>query len=178
MRRSRAFVDVSGLIWSHQVIPDVVREILGAPLSNTIAHAFDLMRVAEEEIAAAKRRHPRVARRLHVSFMLLVPGLLSSAPESLYRKHCVELLGRVKSGKDVTPGTDAELAFVLMQASLAAPPDRDHACAYARVFARLFPARRDIVEGLEHESHAGAVDEILNRLRVRVGRDVARGRAT
>lgn len=161
-------------------IPDAVREILGAPLSNTIAHAFDLMRVAEEEIATAKRRHPRIARRLHASFMLLVPDLLSSAPESLYRKHCVELLGRVKSGKDVAPGTDAELAFVLMQASLAAPPDRDHACAYARVFARLFPERRDIIEGLEleHESHVGAVDEILDRLRARVGRDAARGRAT
>lgn len=55
---------------------------------------------------------------------------------------------------------------------------KTNACAYARVFARLFHERRDIVEGLERESHAGAADEILDRLRVRVGRDAARGRAT
>lgn len=156
------------------MIPEAVRDILGAPLSNAVSHAFDLMRVAEEEIATAKRRSPRAAKRLHASFGILVPGILSDAPETLYRKHCIEILARVKAGMDVAPGTDAELAFVLMRASLAAPPDRDHACAYARVFARLFPEHRAIVDGLDRESHQGAVDEILVGLRRRVGRDAAR----
>lgn len=154
----------------------VVRDVLGAELDGAVRGAFKKMEWAEEEIAAAEKRWPRARRRLHASFMTLCPTGYTLGSEEVYRRHCRELLVRVKSGQDVGPGTDAEVACVLMQASLAAPPDADHAAAYGVVFARLFPEHAEIVGDLRREYITGRADEIIAELRKKIGREVNRAK--
>lgn len=153
---------------------DIAREFLGADAMNIVQRTFARMGVAEEEIEAAKKRWPRAAKRLHGSFGALCPSAYVLGTEEMYRKHCRELLARVKRGEDVGPGTDVEVACVLMQASFAAPPDSDHAFAYGVVFARLFPERADITSDLGRESYAGRSEEILSSLRKKIGADAGR----
>lgn len=156
------------------IIPDEVREIIGEAVSGRIGQTFRCMSIAEEEIKDAKRRWPRRARRLNAAFGILMPGDLVTAGDRLYRAHCQELLGRVMRGEDIVPGTDAECMFVLMRASLAAPPDGDHARAYGRLFAACFPDHADITKGLGRESYEGRVDEIIAHLREKIGKTVNR----
>jgi hypothetical protein len=155
-------------------LTELARDILGADTMGAINHAFARMAVAEDEIARAKRRWPRAAKRLHGAFGTLCPTRYVLGTEEMFRKHCQELLARVKSGEDVVPGTDVELACAFMHASLAAPPDSDHAFAYGLVFARLFPERADITRDLGRESYKGRAEEILSELRRKIGNEVQR----
>lgn len=153
---------------------EILVDVLGGPLAGTIGRAFDLMETAEEEIAAAMRRHPEKAEQLNAAFHLLCPpDLLCEAPELLYGFHAGELLERVASGADTRPGTDAECLWALCQLSLRAPLQHDWCVAYFRLFERLFPRQAlDIAGGhLQQETYAGAVDEILQTLRRRLARE-------
>jgi hypothetical protein len=62
-----------------------------------MASEFERMVSAEEEIEAARARHPQHADRLYHSFSLLQPitGLDRMRTEFVYRSHCRELLDRV-----------------------------------------------------------------------------------
>lgn len=151
-----------------------VAELLGEAAGGAVAaigRTFDLMAIAEEEIAAAKKRFPGKAAELHASFMLLCPNELARyGSDRLYRAHARELLERVARGQDTTLGTDVECLAALSQASLKAPLSRDPAEAMARVFARVFPGQDPYLETSEGESYAGAVDEVLEELRRKIAR--------
>jgi hypothetical protein len=157
-------------------IAPVLRDLLGSELSGALDFSFARMRIAEEEIAAATKRWPTAARRIRASFLILRPSSWMRGSEELYRRHCRELLARIKRGDDVGPGTDAEVCWVISQASLAAPPDCDHAHAYARAFKRAFPEHADVVGDLGRESYPGSVDELLERLRRKIGEQEKRGK--
>lgn len=137
--------------------------------ASAVARAFDLMGIAEEEIATAMRRWPKKATELNATFGILYPGILSGYGDGLYRAHCRELLGRVVHGEALALGTDAECLAILSSASQAAPLDSDHAAAMTRCFRSCYPDRE--VEDAGHESYPGRVDEILRRItRKRWGR--------
>ncbi len=150
------------------------RDVLGGPLATVVEGTIRRMEIAEDEIAAAKRRCPRRAKSIDAAFLLLCPNDYLRGGDELYRAHCRELLGRVKRDENVEPATDAEIAFAMSQASLAAPPTQDFALAYAKVFARVFPEHADLVEDVGREHIPGRSDEIIADLRRKIGRDIGR----
>lgn len=90
----------------------------------SVGASFDSMQWAEEEIEAARLRHPGHADRLHHSFLLLSANLdltRLADSETVYRAHCRELLDRVAAGTDTRPGTAAEVCCALLHTSLLAP---------------------------------------------------------
>lgn len=115
-------------------------QLLSSGVGGVIARTFSRMELAEEEIEAAKRRHPLATGRIHRTFLHLCPSpALSAAPEKLFRAHCTELLERVAAGDDLRPGTTAEVLAVLSELSLAAPLDRAHTLLFVKLFSDLFP---------------------------------------
>ncbi len=157
-------------------IPDSMREVLGADLTDRAERVFSFMAIAEEEIATAMKRWPRRAMTIRNAFNILTPGDLLATGETLYRAHCRELLVRVMKGQDVTPGTDAECCLCFMQASLKAPPTHAIAHAYGVVFARCLPEKSAILDGIGREDYVGQTDEILSELRRKIGALAGRGK--
>ncbi len=120
--------------------PEELLQLLEDGVGSVIARTFSKMELAEEEIDAAKRRHPLAAGRIHRAFRHLCPSpALSAAPEKLFRAHCTELLERVAAGCDLRPGTTAEVLAVLSELSLRAPLERAHTLLFVKLFSDLFP---------------------------------------
>ncbi len=125
---------------------------------------FERMELAENEITAAIERDPEHAEAYDAAFKLLVPTdtLIS---DSLYQRHCHELLSRVAEGQDTRPGTDAEILGAFSQATHAAPPNTTLSLAYARLFRRLFPEHAETADSLAHsvgrERYEGDVDDLI-----------------
>lgn len=120
---------------------------------TVLAKAFGHMDWAEEEIEAARARHPRHADRLWHSFSLLVPqaGLERMASEFVYRSHCRELLDRVAAGEDTRPGTAAEVCCAMRNTSLLAPFTSAAAGLYMRMWqAARFPDFPGFAEASRH----------------------------
>lgn len=76
---------------------------------------------ADEEIAAARARHPEHQDLLWHSFPLLRAYDRRLEMEALYRAHCRELLRRVVAGQSTCEGTAAEVLAVMVEISLRAP---------------------------------------------------------
>jgi hypothetical protein len=117
---------------------------------------------AEDEIEAAKRRHPELEAKLHRSFILLKPTSepLTTSP-LVYRSHCRELLDRVAAGEDTRPGTAAECCIALSEASLAGPLSTASAGLYARMW-KLADLPQTVLSdaGVHYEALEGAaIDE-------------------
>ncbi len=98
------------------------------------------MEIAEEEIERAQRRHSEKADAIWSSFKHLVPTeVLGQTGDELYRRHCPELLDRVGEGRDLRPGTAAEVVAGIAGISQLAPPSRTMTLLYMRLFSELFP---------------------------------------
>jgi len=142
-------------------------DMLPKEIRKVISSAFDHMRIAEEEIAAAKSRYPKKAAELHASFRLLCPGesFAKYAPQ-IYRAHAKELLQRIARGKDLALSTRAELCIVLSEASLLAPLENDYACLYSQSFRVVFPKiyARIFKIWPPRPSFKGAVKELKRKL--------------
>ena len=153
-------------------------EVLGNSLSGTIAHTFRCMEIAEEEIAAAKARHPLLTAQ-HDGFRALCPpAVLREAGERIYRTYCRELLARIVAGSPLGAATTAELMAVLQAMSLAAPLERAATVLYWDRFAETFPA-----DAARLRSEIGAVaadsyDQVrAKELETKLRRHLARARA-
>ena len=142
---------------------------------STIERTFALMRVAEEEIAEAKLRHPAWADALDGGFRALCPPEgMSGFDEKVYRAHVRELLGRVATpgfrADDVRLGTHAEAMLALSAGSLRHPLEAAHQALFEKLFAEVMgfsvdggvPAR---------EPFPGACDDVLRGLVRRLTRD-------
>lgn len=105
-----------------------------AELTAECAPIFDQIGWAEDEIAAAQRRHPAVADRLWHCFLLLEHGHELMRREILFRAHCREILERVAAGHDTRDGTAAEVVVVLRAACLAVPLTTTGAGLYLRMW--------------------------------------------
>jgi hypothetical protein len=144
------------------------RDRLLATFPSSIRRTFDLMEIAEEEIAAAKARAPEEARaRLHRAFAVLAPGgALAGYPDFVYRAHARELLGRVQRGEDTRPGTAAEAMIAISRASLVAPPGAQVGALFERLFTEV---RGAPLPGVPIAAPwGGASEELLADLRRRL----------
>jgi hypothetical protein len=155
-------------------------EILGSSLSATIAHAFRCMEIAEEEIAAAKARHPLLTAQLHDGFReLCPPAVLREAGERLYRAYCRELLARIVAGSPLAAATTAELLAVLQAMSLASPLERAATVLYWERFAEAFPADAARLRSEIGSVAADSYDQVrAKELETKLRRQLTRARAT
>lgn len=105
------------------------------------APIFAAMDWAEEEIAAACRRHPGHADALYHAFKILLPRDIGPGmgTEFVYRGHARELLERVATGADLRPATAAEIVLALVETSLRAPMHGAAAGLYFRMWQAAFP---------------------------------------
>ncbi|MBO3732786.1 hypothetical protein [Glycomyces niveus] len=128
-----------------------------------LAGIFERMDIAEEEIAAAQKRHPDASDRLYHSFKLLVPSHERMEYEPVYRAHCREILHRVATGGDTRIGTAAEVCCTLHDVSLIAPLRSAASGLYLRMwraaglpdFPELIPAseNHEALEGSRIDDH-------------------------
>ena len=134
---------------------------------HIVANAFKHMKIAEEEIEAAKQRYPNKAAQLHNSFKLLCPPeTFASFTSELYRAHAKELLQRIARGKDLSLATRAELCIALSEASFLAPLRNDFYCFYSQCFRAVFPKKYgEIFKGWpSRPSFKGALKELKHKL--------------
>ena len=132
---------------------------------NQVGLTFEFIKVAEEEIERAQRRHPEQAAELHRTFGFLRPDHFITYHPTIYRHHCRELLERIATGADTRAGTLAEAAIAIMQVTLATPIKRDVTILYGRLLKRFFPEQRETLNHFPtEESYPGRCDEILAKL--------------
>lgn len=137
-----------------------VRSVLGNTLSDLLAGTFDLTDWAENEIEKAQKRHPESWDVLYHSFRLLTPSAIIQKvkpAEFVYRAHCRELLEQVARGKDTRPATDAEIACMCSEASLATPLRTSAVGLYMRVWNRAFPGQRSPWKEIDDAGHYEAI---------------------
>ena len=107
------------------------------PTFAGIMAGFRRMDLAEEEIAAAKERHPEQAEELHAAFGLLFPPAWARDKTIIYRAWCREILERVASGEPVDAyPTDVELLVALSEMSQKMPFNGVGLCLASRLFAK------------------------------------------
>lgn len=142
---------------------------LDSDRSNLIVSSFRRMRIAEEEISAAKRRFPKRAHaRVHNAFVLLCPPpIIQDRGDALYRMHCRELIARAAHGHPNAEATDAETLAVLLVTSLRAPLTGRAQAAAEMLFAKLFPEKSlEILSGgPQRESWEGSTEEVIREAR-------------
>jgi len=150
------------------------------PGFGIFADQFELMAWADDEIEQAQERHgERGHGPLWNSFLTLkVVDQPYMWTEIIFRAHCRELLDRVAAGKDVRPGTDAEMIAAMRESSLTAPLSSAAATLYFRIAARSFPllwavsgnhtdlASYESVHGTAADEHEGWLRKKLTRERI------------
>ncbi|NNH73794.1 hypothetical protein HLB23_28735 [Nocardia uniformis] len=146
-----------------------------ADLTAECAPIFDQIGWAEDEIAAAQRRHRGAADQLWHCFVLLKHEHELMRREILFRAHCREILERVAAGHDTRDGTAAEVVVVLRAACLAVPLTSTGAGLYLRMWraAGLPPLDRDghIADQEHYEALVGRqIDDLEADLRHRLRR--------
>jgi hypothetical protein len=146
-----------------------------ATLTAETAPVFAAMEWAEEEIAAAGRRHPRQADALYHAFKVLPPRDIGPgmSTEFVYRGHARELLERVAAGADLRPATAAEICLALVETSLQAPMHGPGAGLYFRMWLAAFPDNALTAEHADHQVHyeqlhGSRIDELEADLRHRL----------
>jgi hypothetical protein len=145
---------------------------LVADLTAQTAPVFEAMEWAEEEIKAARRRHPWRADIIHHAFSVLAPRDIGPGmgTEFVYRGHVRELLERVAASADLHPATAAEICLALVETSLQAPMHGPAAGLYFRMWLAAFPDNTLTAEHTEHQVHyehlhGSRIDELEADLR-------------
>lgn len=147
-----------------------MRKLVDTPSFNRVCRAFDLIEVAEQEIAAAKRIHPEARELIDGAFLLLVaPSPMLELRDSVYRSHARELLERVVARAKLDLATEAEVMVALHYGSLREPLDSRHGALFERLFARVMgdPFGDSFAHGVFREPWRGASDELLEIMRNR-----------
>ncbi|MEB3372435.1 hypothetical protein [Saccharopolyspora mangrovi] len=143
------------------LIDDVHREL---------APVFDMMEWAEDEISAARRRHPAHADTLHHSFALLTPTSDRMRTEFVYRGHARELLDRVAQGEDTRPATAAEIVLAFCHASQTAPLNTTATGLVFRMWQEAFPDTPVDIDDQEHREqlYGSSIDDAEADTRARL----------
>lgn len=143
-------------------IHNLMAELLPGSNLGRVMGTFERMGVAEEEIARVKLDKAQQSR----AFAALCPSdpLLGKALD-LYRAHAVEIVQRVRDGRDLRPATDAELLAVFSDTSLKAPPHATAIAAMEELFARCFPAKKLGGRKQGRELYKGAINETITQAR-------------
>lgn len=134
-------------------------EALFTQITADTHSVFVTMDWAEDEIAAASRRHPAQADLLYHSFGLLLPRDISlgmgtrMGTEFVYRGYVRELLDRAATNADLRPATAAEICLALSQVSQLAPMHGAGAGLYLRMWLAAFPDHPVSGEQADHQRH-------------------------
>jgi hypothetical protein len=135
--------------------------------------ALQAMEWAEDEIEAAKRRHPVEALLLDRAFIVLRPRseMFAKRPESVTRSHMQEMLNRIAKGSDVGPGTAAECCLALSYLSEAAPLHERYRTAYHVFFFDAFGAEQatetmgeEVVRRLQLDREHSTILDIMDEM--------------
>lgn len=131
-----------------------LQALIDGILADT-APTFAAMDWADQEITAARRRHPGHGDALYHAFQILLPRDIGPGmgTEFVYRGHARELLERVAAGSDLRPATAAEISLALVETSLRAPMHGPAAGLYFRMWQLAFPDNALTREHAEHQVH-------------------------
>lgn len=95
-------------------------DLVGLPRS--ILGIFKVMELAEDEIRAAKEKHPDEAEAIDRVFKIACPSdPLRGKTDALYIAHVRELIERARTGARYQPGTKAEVLATILDMSQKAP---------------------------------------------------------
>ncbi|GAA1884088.1 hypothetical protein [Asanoa iriomotensis] len=128
---------------------------LFAAIEAEAGSLFAAMEWADDEIAAAVRRHPAQADLLYHAFGVLMPRDIGPGmnAEFVYRGHARELLDRVAAGTDLCPATAAEICLTLAEVSQQAPMHGSGAGLYFRMWLTAFPEHLVTADQADNQSH-------------------------
>jgi len=128
---------------------------LFARISGGLQSLFTAMDWADEEIAAASRRHPGQADLLYHAFPVLTPRHVGPGmgTEFVYRGHVRELLDRLATGADLRPATAAEICLALSDVSMVVSMHGAGAGLYFRMWLAAFPGHPVTADQADHQSH-------------------------
>lgn len=130
-------------------------------LAGLIGSAGQPIFWAEDEIAAAQKRHPESSEEIWRSFPILLPTHTLMNTEFVYRAHVRELLDRVAKGEDTRPGTWAEIACTCHDVSLKVPLTGDAFGLYCRAWEIAFPQMPLFTDRDHYESiYASEIDRL------------------
>lgn len=138
-------------------------EAMAPMLGPTVTNIFQLMGIAEEEIAAAIERHPLESVTINATFSVLCPrmNLFGGKTHDLYRNHVQEMIARVRAGKDTRPGTKAEIIAAMSEASFAAVLTASAHTLMDRLMMEVFPEYEQPDGWAPQEEWDGACDDTL-----------------
>ncbi|BEL12888.1 hypothetical protein Q0Z83_110790 [Actinoplanes sichuanensis] len=146
--------------------------VLATALQTEVASLLTPVEWAEDEIAAASRRHPGQADLLFHTFGLLKSRNIGSGmgTEFVYRGHARELLERVAADTDLRPATAAEICLLLSKVSLQVPIHGAGAGLYFRMGQAAFGDHPLFAELMGDQSayqqlHGSEIDELEAMLR-------------
>jgi hypothetical protein len=148
----------------------LMKSIVGGGVANRISRAFDLMEIAEQEIASeCSAMDPETAKRVkRDAFGVLRPGEpFQGVTDSIYRMHARELIARVSKREDTRPGTKAEVLIGLCQASLKAPLTGEGQALAETLWLAVFPATELASQLDPREAYPGATEQALHEARRR-----------
>lgn len=152
----------------------LVREVIGAPVIDTVLATFQALEWAEEEIETTQREHPQHTDRLWHASKLLCPTHELMRREFLYRSHVRELLARVLAGGDTRAGTAVECVLACSETSLAASLNAAGGGLYVRMWRLAGLPAIDSDSGHYEAMCASTIDELEAQLRKRLKRDSRR----
>lgn len=164
--------DASTAVPGDVALPDLDVWALMDEIFTEAGPVFAAMEWAEDEIAAAGRRHPGQADEIWHTFGILTPRDIGPGmgTELVYRGHARELLDRVAASADLRPATAAEVLLVLVATSLRTPMHGSGAGLYFRMWQKAFPEHPMTVEHAETQVHyerlhGARIDEFEAELR-------------
>lgn len=120
---------------------EAIGGILRSSFGATAFRVFDLMGVAEERIAAYKKRNPGWVEPRGVFMALMPPPGFTTYSDDIYVAHVDEILERAFRGEDVAEASRAEILAFILHASLKTPLQTNFADAAAVIHSELFPRR-------------------------------------
>lgn len=153
--------------------------LLPPSLARAAVSTFQLIDIADEEITASKRRHPKRVDEINAVFAhLFPPARFKELDPRVYRHHVRELVERAAGADDhgsatpMTLATAAEVLVTLMEQSLRAPLAQQYAALYETLFLQVMGAK---VPGEPvREPWPGASAELLAALRRKCNRRPSR----
>lgn len=111
----------------------------GGNFWSAVVCTFDLMDIAEDEIAKGQKRHPKRKEEIWGVFgQACPPRGMSQYTSDIYRMHVREICDVVGNGGKFVQPTDAELLLALSEASQKTPITGPAQTLFQRLFVRVF----------------------------------------
>ncbi len=139
---------------------------------NSVVSTLELMDIAEQEIADFQKCYPEYKDEIWNAFSHLCWHFGSDVNEKIYRHHARELLQRIVDGKDLNPGTKAEILNLILDCSISQPLQIRVTALAEQIFKEIFGNVFDSVEQAPFisEPWENSSLEILSELRQKLSR--------